>query len=171
MTAIRASVERRLLAGSIVIQQPPSRPLLVHALLLGLTLCIGADMQAIGVRVEFVNRRWSDLLKMAQEGQLQLWMLGIFATTGDAVMLGLYGPNAGHNNLARFRNAEFDDLYRKSKRTRDDAERTRLYDRRATQSLNYLVRAQQQFVWDREAEHLRRLEIEDQLKPPGVFHG
>jgi len=88
-------------------------------------------MQAIGVRVEFVNRRWADLYKMAREAQLQLWMLGNFATTADAMMLALYGPNAGNNNLARFRNAEFDDLYRQTKRTRDDAERLRLYERMA----------------------------------------
>jgi len=89
------------------------------------------NMQSIGVRVEFVNRRWADLYKMAREAQLQLWMLGNFATTADAMMLALYGPNAGNNNLARFRNAEFDELYRQTKRTRDDAERLRLYERMA----------------------------------------
>jgi ABC-type transport system substrate-binding protein len=87
------------------------------------------NMQAIGLRVEFINRRWADLYKMAQEGQLQLWMLGNFATTGDAMMLVLYGPNARHTDLARFRNAEFDDLYRQTKRTRDNAQRLRLYER------------------------------------------
>ena len=87
------------------------------------------NMQAIGVRVEFVNRKWADLLKMAREGQLQVWMVGNFATTGDAMMLALYGPNAGQNNLARFRNAEFDELYRQSKRALTDDERARLYER------------------------------------------
>jgi ABC-type transport system substrate-binding protein len=47
------------------------------------------------------------------------------------MMLALYGPNAGRSNLARFRNAEFDDLYRQSKRARYNAERTRLYERMA----------------------------------------
>ena len=89
------------------------------------------NLQAIGVRVEFVNRKWADLLKMAREGQLQMWMLGNFATSADAIMLALYGPNAGNNNLARFRNAEFDALYRQSKHTRDDAERGRVYERMA----------------------------------------
>jgi ABC-type transport system substrate-binding protein len=89
------------------------------------------NLQAIGVRLEFVNRKWADLLKMAREGQLQMWMVGNFATSADAIMLTLYGPNAGNNNLARFRNAEFDALYRQSKRTRDDAERARIYERMA----------------------------------------
>jgi ABC-type transport system substrate-binding protein len=87
------------------------------------------NMQAIGLRVEFVNRKWADLAKMAREGQLQLWMLGNFAVTGDAMMLSLYGPNAGGTNLARFRNAEFDELYRQSKRVASDTERARLYER------------------------------------------
>ena len=89
------------------------------------------NMQAIGVRVEFVNRRWAELVKMAREGQLQVWMLGNFAVTADAMMIALYGPNAGEGNLARFRNAEFDALYRESKRVRDDAERMRVYERMA----------------------------------------
>jgi oligopeptide transport system substrate-binding protein len=87
------------------------------------------NMQAIGLPVEFVNHKWADVLKMAQAGQLQMWMLGNFALTGDAMMLSLYGPNAGHNNLARFRNSEFDELYRRSKLTRDEIERARLYER------------------------------------------
>jgi ABC-type transport system substrate-binding protein len=89
------------------------------------------NMQAVGLRVEFVNRKWADLLKMAREGQLQVWMLGVYGNTGDAMMFALYGPNAGHNNVARFRNAEFDELYRESKRERDDAARLRLYERMA----------------------------------------
>jgi len=60
-----------------------------------------------------------------------MWMVGNFATSGDAIMLTLYGPNAGNNNLARFRNTEFDTLYRQSRGTRDDAERARIYERMA----------------------------------------
>ncbi len=89
------------------------------------------NMQAIGVRVEFVNRRWAELAKMAREGQLQVWLLGNFAYTGDAMMFALYGPNTGHNNLARFRNADFDALYLASKREPDDAARLKLYERMA----------------------------------------
>jgi ABC-type transport system substrate-binding protein len=89
------------------------------------------NMQAIGIRVEFLNRRWAELAKMAREGQLQVWLLGNIAYTGDAMMFALYGPNAGHNNLARFRNAEFDSLYLASKREPDEAARLKLYERMA----------------------------------------
>ena len=90
---------------------------------------IRKNLLAVGLRVEFVNRRWAELLKMAQAGQLQVWMLGVFASTADAIFLGLYGPAAGNANIARFRNAEFDELYRQSKRVATDAERVRIYDR------------------------------------------
>ena len=83
------------------------------------------------MRVEFVNRKWAELNKMAREGQLQVWLLGNFATTGDAMMLSLYGPGAGNANLARFRNAEFDALYRKSKLVPTDAERAHVYEQMA----------------------------------------
>ena len=88
---------------------------------------IRKNFQAIGVRADFVNHKWADLLKMAREGQLQVWLLGAFASTGDAIMFTLYGPNAGNGNLARFRNAEFDALYRKSKLVPTDAERLKVY--------------------------------------------
>jgi len=92
---------------------------------------IRKNLQAVGVRVEFVNRRWAELNKMAQEGQLQVWLLGNFAATGDAMMLSLYGPGAGNTNLARFRNPEFDALYRKSKLVPTDAERAHVYEQMA----------------------------------------
>ena len=112
-------------------ERPDGQPLVLH---IGTTPedrerddLFRKNLRAIGVRVEFVNRRWADLAKMAQQGQLQVWMLGNTAYTGDAMMFALYGPNA--NNLARFRNAEFDALYLASKRERDDAARQKAYER------------------------------------------
>jgi len=114
-------------------ESPTGQPLTLH---IGTTPedraredLIRKNLLAVGLRVEFVNRRWAELLKMAQAGQLQVWMLGVFASTADAIFLGLYGPAAGNANIARFRNAEFDELYRQSKRVATDAERVRIYDR------------------------------------------
>src|SRR5947207_11878505 len=44
----------------------------------------------------------------------------------DAVAL---RTNAGGINLSRFRNAEFDELYRQSERVASDAQRARFYER------------------------------------------
>lgn len=90
---------------------------------------IRKNLLAVGLRVEFVNRKWAELLKMAVAGQLQIWMLGGFATTADGVFLALYGPAAGGANIARFRNAEFDELYRQSKRAAMQGERIRIYEK------------------------------------------
>ncbi len=90
---------------------------------------IRKNLLAVGLRVEFVNRRWAELVKMAVAGQLQIWMLGNFATTADAIFLGLYGPAAGNANIARFHNAEFDELYRQSKRAATNGDRVRIYEK------------------------------------------
>jgi ABC-type transport system substrate-binding protein len=91
------------------------------------------SMNAIGVRIDFVKQKWPDLLKMARAGQLQMWQVGWITTSGDgdAFMALLYGPNAGTTNLARFRNGEYDALYRRSKRLPHGPERQKLYAKMA----------------------------------------
>ncbi len=87
------------------------------------------SLNGIGIRVDFVKSKWPDLLKMARAGQLQFWQVGWITTAGDgdAFMQLLYGPNAAQSNMGRFRNAEYDDLYRKSKRVPPGREREELY--------------------------------------------
>ncbi|MEJ7670851.1 MAG: ABC transporter substrate-binding protein [Casimicrobiaceae bacterium] len=89
------------------------------------------SMTAIGVKIEFIKQKWPDLLKMGRAGQLQMWPVGWITTygEGDAFMQLLYSPNIGQSNYARFRNAEYDELYRKSKRIPDGQERNTLYRR------------------------------------------
>ena len=86
------------------------------------------NMTAIGVKIEFVTQKWPDLLKMARGGQLQMWQLGNRATTTEGYgFLGLlYGPNAGLANLARFRQADYDRLYKASRQLPDGPERAKL---------------------------------------------
>jgi len=86
------------------------------------------NMSAIGVRIEFVTQKWPDLLKMARNGQLMMWQLGNRSTTTEGYgFLGLlYGPNAGLANLARFRQADYDRLYKASKQLPDGPERAKL---------------------------------------------
>jgi ABC-type transport system substrate-binding protein len=87
------------------------------------------NMRELGVRIEFVSQKWPDLLKMARAGQLQMWQVGWTASSADSFMQLAYGPNGGETNMSFFRNAEYDDLFRQSRRTRDVAERDRLYAR------------------------------------------
>ena len=90
-------------------------------------------MTAIGIRIEFIKQKWPDLLKMGRAAKLQMWPVGWITTygEGDAFMQLLYSGNIGQSNYARFVNAEYDDLYRQSKRIPDGPERNAIYRRMA----------------------------------------
>ena len=66
---------------------------------------------------------------MARAGQLQMWQVGWSGTAADVYMQLAFGPNGGETNMSFFRNAEYDDLFRQSRRAKDAAERDRLYAR------------------------------------------
>ncbi|MFO1323119.1 MAG: ABC transporter substrate-binding protein [Burkholderiales bacterium] len=87
------------------------------------------NMRAIGVRIEFVHQKWPDLLKMARVGQLPMWQVGWTADSADSYMELAYGPSGGQANFSFFKNAEYDDLFRQSRRARTAAERDKLYAR------------------------------------------
>ena len=86
------------------------------------------NMKDIGVRMEMVTQKWPDMLKMARNGQLQIWQLANTSTSteGYGVLGLLYGPNSGLANLSRFRLPEFDRLYDASKKLPDGPERAKL---------------------------------------------
>jgi ABC-type transport system substrate-binding protein len=87
------------------------------------------NMQAIGLRVQFETGQWPEHLKKARAGKLQIWALGSSAagTDGQSALYRLHGPQAGAQNLARFRNAEFDALYDRMSQLPDGPEREALF--------------------------------------------
>ena len=87
------------------------------------------NLTAVGIRIEFANQKFPDLIKMAMAGQLQTWGLGNISTTPDGYgFLGLlYGGFAGLSNLSRFKQPEYDRLYDQSRSMPDSPERTRLF--------------------------------------------
>jgi len=87
------------------------------------------NMRDIGIRIEYLHQKWPDLLKMSRAGQLQMWQVGWSATSADSFMELAYGPNGGESNLSFFKNAEYDDLFRQSRKAKTDAERDKLYSR------------------------------------------
>ncbi len=93
------------------------------------------NMREIGIRIEFQQQKWPDLLKMARAGQLQMWSVGWTADSADSYMELGYSPSGGQTNLAFFKNDEYDDLFRKSRALRLDGERDKLYAR-MTEILN-----------------------------------
>src|SRR4029077_11539014 len=85
------------------------------------------SLNAAGLKIEFAIQKWPDHFKAARAGQVQVWTLGFSGTLADYYMQNFYGPSAGEGNLGRFRNAQFDALFRESRRVADDNERVRLY--------------------------------------------
>ena len=87
------------------------------------------NLNAVGIRVDFVNQKFADLLKMARAGQLQMWALGNTSSTPEGYQfLGvLYGGFAGLSNLSRFKQPDFDRAYDLSRSLPDSPERTRYF--------------------------------------------
>ena len=87
------------------------------------------DMDRIHVKVKFNAAKWPEQLKAARAGKLQMWALGSSADTldGQGALARLYSPEFGGQNLARFKNEEFDDIYRRMQGMPDGPERDALF--------------------------------------------
>jgi ABC-type transport system substrate-binding protein len=116
------------------------------------------NMDAIGIRIEFKKDRMPELRKMARQGKIPMRSDGWNADYPDAenFMQLLYGPNAGQENQARFKLAEFDRLFDQARTLPDGPQRTKLFDRMTELVLAYAP-------W-RMGYHL----IEDQFTQPWV---
>jgi ABC-type transport system substrate-binding protein len=98
------------------------------------------NMTAIGIRVRFLTTKWPEQLKAARAGKLQMWSLGSSAAAPDGLgaLARLYGPQAGSQNLARFRHAEFDKIYQRMQEIPDGAERDALFERAKRIAVAYM---------------------------------
>jgi ABC-type transport system substrate-binding protein len=86
------------------------------------------NMDGVGLRLAVKAGRWPEQLKAARAGQLMIWQLGYSAADPD-VQQGLqllYGPDSGGQNLARFKHARFDEIYRRMASLPDGPERLAL---------------------------------------------
>jgi ABC-type transport system substrate-binding protein len=91
--------------------------------------CWQASLTAIGVKMKFITAQWPENMKAARAGKLQMWGLGSTAGTPDG-QPGLeyfYGPSIGSANLAHFKNADFDAIYRRMSLLPDGPERKALF--------------------------------------------
>ncbi len=83
------------------------------------------NLSAVGIRIEFKFGKWPEQLKSARAGKLMMWGLGYSASNPDgsgALALG-YGPSLGETNLSRFKNVDYDKLYRQQSLMADGSER------------------------------------------------
>ncbi len=86
------------------------------------------DMDAVGLRLAIDRGQWPDQLKQARAGQLMIWQLGYSGGNPDVQdsLDILYGPSAGGQNLARFRNARFDAIFQQMAAMPDGPDRLAL---------------------------------------------
>ena len=84
------------------------------------------SLDAIHVRLRFKTAKWPEQLRMARNGQFMMWGLGLSATGPDGAssLRNFYGPAVGAENLARFRNARYDQLFDAQSRLENGPERT-----------------------------------------------
>jgi len=87
------------------------------------------NLSAVGIRIVFKPAQWPENLKAARAGKLQFWQLGSSAASSDGQgsLARLYGPQAASQNLARFKNAEFDRIYQRMREIPDGPEREALF--------------------------------------------
>ena len=98
------------------------------------------NMERIGIRVKFFPGKWPEQLKAARAGKLMLWTLGSSAagSDGQGSLARLYGPQSGSQNLARFKNAEFDKIYERMQVMADGPERDELFDQAKRIAVAYM---------------------------------
>ena len=83
------------------------------------------NIDALGVRLRFRIGQWPEEMKAARAGKLQMWGYGSSASSpdsGSALQLA-YSKQAGEQNLSRFKNKKFDELYEKQSLMPDGPER------------------------------------------------
>lgn len=98
------------------------------------------NLTAIGVRIVFKPAQWPENLKAARAGKVQFWQLGSSAagSDGQSALSRLFGPQIGSQNLARFRNAEFDQIYERMRVIPDGPEREQLFLRAKQIAVAYM---------------------------------
>jgi ABC-type transport system substrate-binding protein len=87
------------------------------------------DLSALGIRIDFRPAKWPENLKNARAGKLMVWSLGYSAASPDGQPSLDRGASVhvGGQNLARFRNKEFDRIYARMRFLPDGPERNSLF--------------------------------------------
>ena len=88
------------------------------------------DYAAVGVRIEFKPAKWPENLKAARAGKLMVWRVGSSAAApdGQPALDRMASVHVGGQNLARFRNEQFDAIYNRMRVLPDGPERLALFN-------------------------------------------
>lgn len=83
------------------------------------------SMNALHIRLNYNVAKWPEQLRKTRNGQFMIWSLGLSASQPDSAdaLRYAYGPAIGAENLARFKNADFDKIYFEQGQLPDGPER------------------------------------------------
>ncbi len=98
------------------------------------------DMDAIGVRLVLKTAKWPEQLKAARAAKLMMWQLSYTDDVPDcqSILEIIYGPASGGQNLSRFNDPRFNDLYRRMQALPDGPERLALLREAVAISIAYM---------------------------------
>jgi ABC-type transport system substrate-binding protein len=87
------------------------------------------SLSAVGLRIEFKPAQWPENLKSFQAGKAMFWILASSAASddGQGALARLYSPQAGKQNLSRFKLDAFDKIYQRMEVIEDGPERDKLF--------------------------------------------
>jgi ABC-type transport system substrate-binding protein len=87
------------------------------------------SLDALSIKVKFVIGQWPENLKAARAGKLMMWQLAQSAAAPDGLtaLAKFYSKEIGSQNMARFRNTRFDELYERMQALPDGPEREALF--------------------------------------------
>ncbi|WP_457389004.1 ABC transporter substrate-binding protein [Roseateles sp. P5_E1] len=97
-------------------------------------------LRAVGIRLQVKIQQWPENMKAAQAGKYQMWPVGSTAASSDGqeAMQRLYGPASGTQNLPRFKNARFDEIYDRMQAMPDGPEREALFKEAKRIAVTYM---------------------------------
>jgi ABC-type transport system substrate-binding protein len=97
------------------------------------------NLDAIGIQLVFKPAKWPENLKAARAGKLQMWGVGSSASGGDGqgMLTRYFGPQAGNQNLSRFKLKAFDELHDKLTVMPDGPERLAVFEQAKKLAIAY----------------------------------
>jgi ABC-type transport system substrate-binding protein len=98
------------------------------------------NMDAVGIRTVFSVQKFAESLKQARAGKLQVWSLANSAAgpDGQGALQRFDSTQIGGQNLARFKNARMDEIYKQLSSLPDGPERLALFKEAKQISVAYM---------------------------------
>ena len=98
------------------------------------------NMDALRLRMVFKTAKWPENLKAGRAGKLQIWALASGASGGDGqgMITRYFGPQAGNQNIARFKHPAMDAIHEKMTVLPDGPERLALFQQAKKLAVAYM---------------------------------